>query len=564
MSELNKNGNNKNVRAFDKGMNLLTKLGNNKIICGNRCFVGKKYYHIFISFFFLALPTSILISVLIKINTKASIFFIILMFIFFVPIIVFLFLGGCTEPGILERNNEYAYYDNRKSVIKVNIQGHMTNLNYCYTCFHFRPPRTSHCAECDNCVERFDHHCLWMGTCVGKRNYKYFYFVISLTTIASIIQFFSSIGYIIYHFKFRKKDFDSSESKYIVISLCFVAFFNIMFLIFFLFKLFYIHTLLLSKGLTFYEYLKKKYFVTLKIMPYSRGFCNNIYNKLFKKISKSKLDLEKLNKENNEIIETNKHITEIKLRNTIHRKEENNTGGQNNINNEMNKTNNNIDNLGEDNNIYNEENNNIQNNNNEINNNEENKNNDKSDDNYNQENNINLNHNNNLENNYQNEDFENNNNNLDKKNNNESMNNDNTGINDINDNNSDKINENENENNDINKDNNKDNNNDKNMNYENDNNNILKNKEIKLKRNNEDNLNIKEKDENNIEIINNNKLNSIKIKKIKIGNINRSNKVYMKLRDNESTKKEFTEDPAKISLSDKTKINLIDNSRQKE
>ena len=565
MSELNKNGNNKNVRTFDKGMNLLTKLGNNKIICGNRCFVGKKYYHIFISFFFLALPTSILISVLIKINTKASIFFIILMFIFFVPIIVFLFLGGCTEPGILERNNEYAYYDNRKSVIKVNIQGHMTNLNYCYTCFHFRPPRTSHCAECDNCVERFDHHCLWMGTCVGKRNYKYFYFVISLTTIASIIQFFSSIGYIIYHFKFRKKDFNSSESKYIVISLCFVAFFNIMFLIFFLFKLFYIHTLLLSKGLTFYEYLKKKYFVTLKIMPYSRGFCNNIYNKLFKKISKSKLDLEKLNKENNEIIETNKHITEIKLRNTIHRKEENNTGGQNNINNEMNKTNNNIDNLGEDNNIYNEENNNIQNNNNEINNNEENKNNDKSDDNYNQENNFNLNHNNNLENNYQNEDFENNNN-LDKKNNNESMNNDNTGINnDINDNNSDKINENENKNNDINKDNNKNNNNDKNMNYENDNNNnSLKNKEIKLKRNNEDNLNIKEKDENNIEIINNNKLNSIKIKKIKIGNINRSNKVYMKLRDNESTKKEFTEDPAKISLSDKTKINLIDNSRQKE
>ena len=81
-------------------------------------------------------------------------------------------MGGCSDPGLVERNNEYAFYDNRKSVIKMNIKGHMVKLNYCYTCFHFRPPRTSHCAECDNCVENFDHHCLWMGTCVGKRNYK--------------------------------------------------------------------------------------------------------------------------------------------------------------------------------------------------------------------------------------------------------------------------------------------------------------------------------------------------------------------------------------------------------
>ena len=366
-SELIIKGNSKNIKNHERGINLLMKIGNNKILCGNRCFVGNKYYHIFISVIVLSLPTAIFISALIKINVKSIIFFIIIVLITYIPILLFLFLGGCNDPGILERNNEYAYYDNRKSVIKVNIQGHMTNLNYCYTCFHFRPPRTSHCAECDNCVENFDHHCLWMGTCVGKRNYKYFYYLIFLTTLCSIIQLFTSLGYMINHLK--HKDFKSSDSKYIVFSLASVAFFNLMFLVFFLFKLFYIHTWLLTRGLTFYEYIKKKYLVTLKIRPYSRGIFTNIYNKIFKKIPFSKLDLEKLNKENNNIIETIKQITENKTRNSnIHKNDQSDTGGQNNINNSS-KTNHNIDNLNNDNLAVGQENNN---NNNNSNNNEQN------------------------------------------------------------------------------------------------------------------------------------------------------------------------------------------------
>ncbi|KAH7669617.1 palmitoyltransferase protein [Dioscorea alata] len=45
---------------------------------------------------------------------------------------------------------------------------------YCEKCCSYKPPRTHHCRVCKRCVLKMDHHCIWINTCVGYKNYKSF------------------------------------------------------------------------------------------------------------------------------------------------------------------------------------------------------------------------------------------------------------------------------------------------------------------------------------------------------------------------------------------------------
>ncbi|EAR96667.2 DHHC zinc finger protein (macronuclear) [Tetrahymena thermophila SB210] len=102
-----------------------------------------------------------------------------------------LFKASTTDPGIIPKNVYCCSTDkelldipqipssgvgsNKIIASNLAIQTSYLRIKICRTCGVHRPPRSMHCAFCNNCVENFDHHCPWLGTCIGKRNYKYFF-----------------------------------------------------------------------------------------------------------------------------------------------------------------------------------------------------------------------------------------------------------------------------------------------------------------------------------------------------------------------------------------------------
>lgn len=92
---------------------------------------------------------------------------------------ILFFLCIFVSPGYVTPENEKRYLRRFPANRIIFFDG-----SRCTTCKTLKVPRSRHCSICDRCVLVNDHHCIWLNTCVGLHNFKYFLvFLVSIIVI---------------------------------------------------------------------------------------------------------------------------------------------------------------------------------------------------------------------------------------------------------------------------------------------------------------------------------------------------------------------------------------------
>lgn len=102
------------------------------------------------------------------------------------------------DPGYVDNSWAVNAEENNIPIEKRKVRCYTPNkYTVCEKCdYLIRPERAHHCKSCNKCVLKMDHHCPWVGTCVGEKNLKYFFlfllygFLITLYTVLTLIPHF--------------------------------------------------------------------------------------------------------------------------------------------------------------------------------------------------------------------------------------------------------------------------------------------------------------------------------------------------------------------------------------
>ncbi|XP_055685929.1 palmitoyltransferase ZDHHC20-B isoform X3 [Lutzomyia longipalpis] len=93
-------------------------------------------------------------------------------------------------------------------------------VRYCEKCQHVKPDRCHHCSVCGVCVLKMDHHCPWVGNCIGFTNYKFFILFLGYALTFCLYVALSSLPYFL---QFWQGELEGGMGRFHIVFLFFIA-----------------------------------------------------------------------------------------------------------------------------------------------------------------------------------------------------------------------------------------------------------------------------------------------------------------------------------------------------